>query len=92
MAARPGEASARLRAVLERYAHICVQRSRHGGDVAALSETSDQPPHWNCYVTVDDVDVSVPIRGEEVTAAVSAVSAVPAVRARLMKEVYPKCP
>jgi AcrR family transcriptional regulator len=35
VAARPGEASARLRAVLERYAHICVQRSRHGGDVAA---------------------------------------------------------
>ena len=35
VAAGPGEASARLRAVLERYAHICAQRSRHGGDVAA---------------------------------------------------------
>jgi AcrR family transcriptional regulator len=35
MAAGPGDASARLRAVLERYAHICAQRSRHGGDVAA---------------------------------------------------------
>ena len=35
VAAGPGQASARLRAVLERYAHICVQRSRHGGDVAA---------------------------------------------------------
>ena len=35
-------------------------------------------------ITVDDVDVSVPIRGQEVTAAVSAVSAVPAVRARLV--------
>ena len=31
----PRKASARLRAVLERYAHICIQRSRHGGDVAA---------------------------------------------------------
>jgi cytidylate kinase len=35
-------------------------------------------------ITVDDVDVSVDIRGEEVTAAVSPVSAVPAVRARLL--------
>lgn len=30
-----GTPVARLRAVLERYAQICVQRSRHGGDVAA---------------------------------------------------------
>jgi cytidylate kinase len=35
-------------------------------------------------VAVDGVDVSGPIRGAEVTAAVSAVSAVPAVRARLV--------
>jgi len=35
-------------------------------------------------ITVDDVDVSVPIRGQEVTASVSAVSAVPAVRAQLV--------
>lgn len=35
VAAGPGDASARLRAVLERYAHICAQRSVHGGDVAA---------------------------------------------------------
>ncbi|GAA3716987.1 hypothetical protein GCM10022204_41080 [Microlunatus aurantiacus] len=35
MAAGAGDASARLRAVVERYAHICAQRSRHGGDVAA---------------------------------------------------------
>ena len=35
VAAGPAEASARLRAVLERYAQICAQRSRHGGDVAA---------------------------------------------------------
>lgn len=34
-AAGPGQASARLRAVLERYAHICAQRSRHGGDTEA---------------------------------------------------------
>ena len=35
-------------------------------------------------VAVDGTDVSVPIRGREVTGAVSAVSAVPAVRARLV--------
>jgi len=35
-------------------------------------------------ITVDGVDVSVAIRGEDVTAAVSPVSAVPAVRARLL--------
>jgi len=35
-------------------------------------------------ITVDDVDVAGPIRGPEVTAAVSAVSAVPAVRERLL--------
>ncbi|MFE9425824.1 (d)CMP kinase [Kitasatospora sp. NPDC006697] len=36
-------------------------------------------------ITVDGVDVSGPIRGPEVTAKVSAVSAVPAVRARLVE-------
>ncbi len=36
-------------------------------------------------ITVDGVDVSVEIRGEDVTAAVSPVSAVPAVRARLLQ-------
>ena len=35
VAAGPGDAAARLRAVLKRYAHICVQRSRHGGDMTA---------------------------------------------------------
>ena len=35
-------------------------------------------------IRVDDIDVAGPIRGPEVTAAVSAVSAVPAVRARLV--------
>lgn len=37
-------------------------------------------------VTVDGIDVAGPIRGPEVTAAVSAVSAVPQVRARLVAE------
>src|SRR5690348_4570907 len=37
-------------------------------------------------VTVDGIDVAGPIRSPEVTAAVSAVSAVPAIRARLLGE------
>ena len=37
-------------------------------------------------ITVDGVDVAGPIRSAEVTAAVSAVSAVPAVRERLLRE------
>ncbi len=37
-------------------------------------------------ITVDGTDVAGPIRGPEVTAAVSAVSAVPAVRERLLRE------
>ncbi|CAN5227714.1 (d)CMP kinase [soil metagenome] len=37
-------------------------------------------------ITVDGVDVAVPIRSQEVTAAVSAVAAVPEVRARLLRE------
>lgn len=37
-------------------------------------------------ITVDGTDVAGPIRSPEVTAAVSAVSAVPAVRARLLRE------
>ena len=32
--------------------------TRDGGDVAALYETSEQPPHWNCYVTVASADES----------------------------------
>jgi uncharacterized protein len=27
-----------------------------GGSVAAISEASDQPPHWNVYVTVESAD------------------------------------
>src|SRR3954453_8364057 len=30
---------------------------RDGKDVAALF-TSDQPPHWNCYVTVESVEAT----------------------------------
>ncbi|MGZ4469546.1 MAG: (d)CMP kinase [Nocardioidaceae bacterium] len=37
-------------------------------------------------ITVDDVDVAGPIRSQAVTTAVSAVSAVPAVRERLLRE------
>jgi predicted enzyme related to lactoylglutathione lyase len=29
-----------------------------GKDVAALYTSSDQPPHWNCYVTVESADAS----------------------------------
>ena len=29
---------------------------RDGKEVAALSQASDQPPHWNCYVTVSSAD------------------------------------
>jgi cytidylate kinase len=47
----------------------------------ALTVTTD--PHAP-GIRVDDIDVSGPIRGPEVTAAVSAVSAVPAVRSRLL--------
>ena len=67
----------------------------HGVDVhdaAAVAAHADQPvivsgtdPHAPT-ITVDDVDVSGPIRGPEVTAAVSAVSAVPEIRARLLVE------
>jgi cytidylate kinase len=44
--------------------------------------TDPQAPH----VRVDDTNVDQPIRGPEVTAAVSAVSAVPAVRVRLVDQ------
>jgi predicted enzyme related to lactoylglutathione lyase len=30
---------------------------RDGGRVAALHQATDQPPHWNNYVTVEDADV-----------------------------------
>ena len=47
-----------------------------------VSGTDPQRP----TITVDGTDVAGPIRGPEVTAAVSAVSAVPAVRERLLRE------
>lgn len=52
-------------------------------DAPRLASGTD-PRHPS--ITVDGVDVAGPIRTPEVTAAVSAVSAVPAVRARLLAE------
>ncbi len=52
-------------------------------DAPVLASGTD-PEHPT--ITVDGTDVAVPIRGPEVTSAVSAVSAVPAVRARLRQE------
>jgi cytidylate kinase len=51
-------------------------------NVVLVVGTDPQAPH----VQVDDVNVDQPIRGPEVTAAVSAVAAVPAVRARLVAQ------
>ena len=59
-------------------------------DVAAVAAVADRPRIESGTdplaptITVDGVDVSVEIRGEAVTAAVSPVSAVPEVRARLL--------
>jgi cytidylate kinase len=59
-------------------------------DAAAVAAAADRPRIASGTdplaptITVDGIDVSVEIRGEEVTAAVSPVSAVPAVRARLL--------
>ena len=60
-------------------------------DVAAVAAAADRPVIESGTdplaptITVDGVDVSVGIRGEDVTAAVSPVSAVPEVRARLLE-------
>jgi cytidylate kinase len=60
-------------------------------DTAAVAAAADRPridsgtDPLAPTITVDGVDVSVEIRGEEVTAAVSPVSAVPEVRARLLE-------
>jgi cytidylate kinase len=68
---------------------------RHGVDVAdpaAVAAHADQPVLVSGTdpdqptITVDGTDVAGPIRGAEVTAAVSAVSAVPQVRQRLLHE------
>jgi cytidylate kinase len=59
-------------------------------DAAAVAAAADRPRIASGTdplaptITVDGIDVSVEIRGEEVTAAVSPVSAVPEVRARLL--------
>jgi predicted enzyme related to lactoylglutathione lyase len=39
----------------EQPAYLIARRA--GARVAALHEATDQPPHWNNYVAVDDVDV-----------------------------------
>lgn len=66
-----------------------LQRAVDPDDAAAVAAVADQvvlasgTDPLAPTITVDGVDVSVPIRGQAVTAAVSAVSAVPEVR-RLM--------
>lgn len=57
-------------------AHVCAVLD----DTVIASGTDPDHP----TITVDGIDVSGPIRGDDVTAAVSAVSAVPEVRARLV--------
>ena len=37
---------------------------RGGKSVAALSEAADQPPHWNCYVTVGSADDATALASE----------------------------
>ena len=68
---------------------------RHGIDVddpQAVAAKADQPVLVSGTdpeaptITVDDVDVAGPIRTAEVTATVSAVAAVPEIRARLLRE------
>ena len=54
----------------------------HAEDPVLASGTDPDAP----TITVDGTDVSGPIRSAEVTTAVSAVSAVPAIRARLLKD------
>jgi cytidylate kinase len=54
----------------------------HADQPLLVSGTDPQAP----TITVDGVDVAGPIRGPEVTSAVSAVSAVPQVRERLLVE------
>jgi CMP/dCMP kinase len=61
-------------------------------DPDAVAATADKPvlksgtDPTSPTITLDDTDVAGPIRSAEVTAAVSAVSAVPEVRARLLAE------
>ena len=61
-------------------------------DAAAVAARADEPVLESGTdplaptITVDGTDVAAPIREQEVTSAVSAVSAVPEVRARLLRE------
>ncbi len=54
----------------------------HADEPVLVSGTDPESP----TITVGGTDVAGPIRGEAVTKAVSAVSAVPAIRARLLRE------
>jgi len=56
--------------------------AKHAAEPRLESGTDPAAP----TITVDDTDVAVPIRGEAVTKAVSAVSAVPEVRHRLLEQ------
>ena len=50
---------------------VYTMATRDGKDVAALYGTSDQPPHWNCYVTVASADDAA-ARADELGATVVA--------------------
>ncbi|GAB2734879.1 (d)CMP kinase [Nocardioides pakistanensis] len=69
-----------------------LQRGVDVDDAAAVAEHAEEPvlvsgtDPEHPTISVDGVDVAGPIRSAEVTAAVSAVSAVPEVRARLVRE------
>jgi uncharacterized protein len=43
---------------------VYTMASRDGKPVAALFRADDQPPHWNCYVTVAAVDETTSRAGE----------------------------
>jgi cytidylate kinase len=69
-----------------------LERGIDVDDAAAVAAHADEPVLVSGTdpaaptITVDGVDVAGPIRSPEVTAAVSAVSAVPEVRARLLRD------
>lgn len=69
-----------------------LERGVDVGDAAAVAARADEPKLVSGTdpsaptITVDGVDVAGPIRSPQVTGAVSAVSAVPEVRARLLRE------
>jgi cytidylate kinase len=70
--------------MLERGVDVDDPRAvaEHADRPLLVSGTDPQAP----TITVDDTDVAGAIRGPEVTAAVSAVSAVPEIRERLLRE------